>query len=177
MNKFKGRHFSIRFNHIDMKYYLLDLGNGFGTFYKMEYKMILKDGYLINIGNSYIVSNITGEGIVLVIYNESTDKGRYVFKKDDGVILLGRDEDCCDVVIKDGLLSRVHCSVWWDENEGKWMMLDGKEEKEGEKEQEKEGVKSSTNGTWVYVIEEKEITEGMIFKSNYNLFMCKYCDK
>ena len=32
----------------------------------------------------------------------------------------------------------------------------------------------STNGTWSYLIEETEIYDGMIFKGNQNLFMCKY---
>ena len=170
MNKFNGRHFSIRFNHNDAKFYLLDLGNGFGTFYKLEQRTTLKDGYLINIGNSYIVSNITnGNGIVLVVYNEHTDKKRYVFTKDDGYICIGRDEEWNDVAIKDGLLSRVHCTIWWDESVGKWMVLDGKVS-----ERATTTTTTSTNGTWMYVIEEKEITEGMIFKSNYNLYMCKY---
>ena len=175
MNKFNGRHFSIRFNHNDTRFYLIDLGNGFGTFYKLEQRTVLKDGYLINIGNSYIVSNITnGNGIVLVVYNEYTDKKRYVFTKDDGFICIGRDEEWNDVAIKDGLLSRVHCTVWWDEEVGKWMVSDGKVEDKGVTVGMKGGV-ASTNGTWMYVIEEKEITEGMIFKSNYNLYMCKYC--
>jgi pSer/pThr/pTyr-binding forkhead associated (FHA) protein len=174
MNKFNGRHFSIRFNHNDSRFYLIDLGNGFGTFYKLEQRTLLKDGYLINIGNSYIVSNITnGNGIVLVVYNEYTDKKRYVFTKDDGYICIGRDEEWNDVAIKDGLLSRVHCTVWWDEEVGKWMVSDGKVEERAGTVTTKGGV-ASTNGTWMYVIEEKEITEGMIFKSNHNLFECKY---
>ncbi len=38
-----------------MKYYLKDLGNGFGTFMKIQSETILKDNSLINIGDSYLV--------------------------------------------------------------------------------------------------------------------------
>ena len=102
MNKFNGRHFSIRFNDRDAKFYLLDLGNGFGTFYKLAQRAALKDGCLINIGNSYIVSNITsGNDIALVVYNDNSDRKRYVFSKDSGHICIGRDEEWNDVAIKD----------------------------------------------------------------------------
>ena len=36
-----------------MKYYIIDLGFGFGTFMKIGTE--IKDNYLINLGNSYIV--------------------------------------------------------------------------------------------------------------------------
>ena len=35
-------------------------------------------------------------------------------------------------------------------------------------------VTISTNGTWLMVYEDTEINDGMIFKSNQNLFKCKY---
>lgn len=63
--------------------------------------------------------------------------------------------------------------MWWDDAVEKWMVMDGKA---AESVSQGESGAASTNGTWMYVIEEKEITEGMIFKSNYNLYMCKYCD-
>ena len=39
----------------NMKYYIKDLGCGYGTFKKISKETKLKDSYLINIGNSYIV--------------------------------------------------------------------------------------------------------------------------
>jgi len=38
-----------------MKYYLKDLGNGFGTFIKIQSETLLRDNSLINIGDSYLV--------------------------------------------------------------------------------------------------------------------------
>jgi hypothetical protein len=38
-----------------MKYYIKDLGNGFGTFVKIQSESLLKDNSLINIGDSYLV--------------------------------------------------------------------------------------------------------------------------
>ena len=34
--------------------------------------------------------------------------------------------------------------------------------------------KKSTNGTWLYAFEDVNIEEGMIFKSNHNLFICSF---
>lgn len=53
--KYIGRHFQIHFNTETMKYYIKDLGNGFGTFIKLQSDCLLKDNSLINIGDSYIV--------------------------------------------------------------------------------------------------------------------------
>jgi hypothetical protein len=41
-----------------MKYYLKDMGFGFGTFIKIQSETILKDNSLINIGDSYIVCTL-----------------------------------------------------------------------------------------------------------------------
>ena len=54
-NSLIGRHFRIRFDIGTMKYYIKDLGLGFGTFKKIVKKAKIKDTYLINIGNSYVV--------------------------------------------------------------------------------------------------------------------------
>jgi hypothetical protein len=53
-----GRHFQIGFNPEFLKYYLKDLGNGFGTFVKIQSETILRDNSLINIGDSYIVCTL-----------------------------------------------------------------------------------------------------------------------
>jgi hypothetical protein len=54
-NRYIGRHFQICFNPEVMKYYIKDLGNGFGTFVKIQSDSLLKDNSLINIGDSYLV--------------------------------------------------------------------------------------------------------------------------
>lgn len=56
--RYIGRHFQIYYNPDFMKYYLKDLGNGFGTFIKLQTENLLKDNSLINIGDSYIVCTL-----------------------------------------------------------------------------------------------------------------------
>ena len=68
-NNIIGRHFRIRFDINTMKYYIKDLGCGFGTFKKIIKKAKIKDSYLLNIGNSYIVCTFG----VDEYYPEATD--------------------------------------------------------------------------------------------------------
>ena len=53
--QFIGKHFQIRFDNETKKYYIKDLGNGFGTFIKLINEEKIKDNLLINIGETYIV--------------------------------------------------------------------------------------------------------------------------
>lgn len=168
ISKYIGIHFQIAFNRNDKKYYIVDLGKGFGTFMKLQNELLLKDNHLINIGNSYIVfsfeDNPNTQNLILKIYNDD--------KRYDPILLeecqlerkyhVGRDSNC-DVVIEDNLLSRIHCTIIYRKN--RWSIMDGK----GNLKED-----GSTNGTWSYLIEETEIYDGMIFKGNQNLFMCKY---
>ena len=54
-SRFIGKHFQIKFNTNDMKYYLKDLGHGFGTFIKVITWTRIINNMLINIGENYIV--------------------------------------------------------------------------------------------------------------------------
>jgi hypothetical protein len=40
------------------KYFILDLGNGFGTFIKLQSEIILRNNSLISLGESYLVCTI-----------------------------------------------------------------------------------------------------------------------
>jgi hypothetical protein len=46
--------------------------------------------------------------------------------------------------------------------EGKWKIIDG------------DGIKGSTNGTWVYANEPVKMFDGMLFKAGKLLFKAKY---
>ena len=52
----KGQQFYIRYDPSSGTYMLKDLGRGFGVFVKLLDPIIIRDGFLINIGESYIVS-------------------------------------------------------------------------------------------------------------------------
>lgn len=56
-----GRHFQIWYRLSDDKYYIRDLGKGFGAFMKIPSEFYLKSDVLINIGDSYIVVCIGDE--------------------------------------------------------------------------------------------------------------------
>lgn len=53
-----GRHFQIKFNLAEEKYFIRDLGKGFGAFMKVINCEPLKSDSLINIGDTYIVVSI-----------------------------------------------------------------------------------------------------------------------
>ena len=55
---FNGKHFMIKFNPDDLKYYIKDLGRGFGTFVKIQEWIELKNNLLLNIGENYIVFSL-----------------------------------------------------------------------------------------------------------------------
>ena len=47
--------FRIYYNNEKKIYYLLDMGVGYGTFYKIEEETVIKENSIINIGESYLV--------------------------------------------------------------------------------------------------------------------------
>lgn len=182
--KYLGKHFYIRFDPKERKYFIKDLGFGFGTFSKIIKHIKIKDNYLINLGNTFLVFMFGGEEMISVEDNsvDSVDNKTLNVRVFSGngksepksfnpnikkVAYIGRDPSLCDICIDDNLLSRVHCTLLYTEECG-WVLRDGKKENVND-----EG-KSSTNGTWIYLMEESEVVDGMIFKGNQNLFECKY---
>ena len=178
-NNLLGRHFRIRFDINTMKYYIKDLGRGFGTFKKIINKAKIKDSYLLNIGNSYIVCTFgvdeyyqEGMGIEdgdktlnIKVFSEIPQTEPHFFNpKQFKRVYIGRDISC-NIIVDDSLLSRVHCTIEYNDEEG-WVIYDGKI---GDDESKN---KQSTNGTWLYLIEEIPIEEGLIFKNNKNAFEC-----
>ena len=180
-NNIIGRHFRIRFDINSMKYYIKDLGLGYGTFKKIVKKAKIKDTYLINIGNSYIVctfgvdeyypegkGNLVDNGdktLNIRVFSDLPQTEPYFFNpKQFKRIYIGRDISC-NIIVDDSLLSRVHCTIDYSEEEG-WVIYDGRIDEDENKN------KPSTNGTWLFLIEESEIYDGLIFKNNKNAFEC-----
>ena len=177
--KFIGKHFQIKFNPYNLKYYILDLGCGFGTFKKLINDTIITDNFLINIGNSYIVftyderNNNNEEKDILKILRlkifSGTLRSEQVLINPlvQNKIFIGRDSNNY-IIIQDNLLSKIHCTVYFKDNL-EWVIQDGYVN-------ELNIIKPSTNGTWLMLNVETEIKNEMIFKSNQNLFKCKYVD-
>ena len=184
--KFIGKHFQIRYDIYEKAYYLKDLGFGFGTFIKLTKNIKLKDNFLINIGETYIVFSLNQNFEDNENENQNETESRTEIRKNfinikvfsgdekcdnynfdyfsNPTILIGRNA-FCDIIIEDKMLSRVHCSVFFvdseNEDEKGWYLKDGNL-----------NGKKSTNDTWFYSAEETLIEDNMIFKTNHNLFKC-----
>lgn len=167
--QFIGKHFQIRFDNNTKKYYIKDLGNGFGTFIKLINEEKIKDNLLINIGETYIVFSFNDSNeneITIKLFTGEEQRNSYSFNCDNQkCIIIGRDSSTCDIIIDDKMLSRVHCCINYKEKDNKkgWYIKDGNLQ-----------GKKSTNDTWFYSAEETLIYDQMIFKTNHNLFKCIY---
>ena len=73
-DKYYGRHFQIKFNPYDMQYYLKDLGHGYGTFIKIMDWLEIKNNFLLNIGENYLVFTTGNE-------NDNDVNENYIIKK------------------------------------------------------------------------------------------------
>ena len=161
--RYIGRHFKIEYYSNVNKYYIQDLGFGFGTFIKIIDELKIKDNYLVNIGETYLVFTIDENNkINIKVFSGNEKYEPFSFNYDIlEPIYIGRDCDCI-ISIEDKRLSRIHCTLNYNNEYKYWFLKDGG----------KNGF--STNGTWLYAAEEYEIYDGMIFKTNHNLFKCKY---
>jgi pSer/pThr/pTyr-binding forkhead associated (FHA) protein len=166
--KFIGIHFMIRYDENKCKYYIKDLGSGYGTFIKLINPLKITNNLLINIGESFIVFNLDDDNknisLKLFTGDEQSETYEYTFNKK--TITIGRDKDS-DVFIDDKLLSRKQCYIYYQEDENDdnnnytWFINDGDI-----------NGKKSTNDTWIYSIKDTLIYDQMIFKTNHNLFRC-----
>ena len=163
--QFIGKHFQIRFDNNLKKFFIKDLGCGFGTFIKLINEIKIKENMLINIGESYSVFSFSDKEkkneIIIKLFTGDEQISTFKFNcENQNCILIGRDSLLCDITVEDKMLSRVHCCLFYKNDDG-WYIKDGNLE-----------GKSSTNNTWVYSSEENEIYDQMIFKTNHNLFKC-----
>jgi hypothetical protein len=182
-DRFLGKYFQIRFEPFDYKYYIKDLGKGYGSFIKLNNESVeIKNNTIFNIGENYLLfkigeflnndfninNNNNSESIENIetnlniqIFESNGKKKVYNFSSNKSPIIIGRSIET-DIFLDDKLLSRKHCFCEFKNN--KWFINDGKKENEI--------IYSSTNGTWIYVSEEMEIKNNMIFKANHFIFWC-----
>ena len=177
-----------------MNYYLKDLGRGFGTFIKINTWTLIKNNFLLNMGENYIVFSIGNDKTNQSEINNSIDKPNnsvnskdasnaneanilnvkifsgnirhdiLQFSPSKSPFTIGRSTEC-DIPIDDGMLSRVHSTVQY--KDGNWYIIDGQIQDNG-------GNKKSTNGTWIYALEDIQINDQTTFKANHNLFICTF---
>ena len=163
-------HLVIRYNPLSRSYCLKDLGEGTGTFVRLDNPLMLKNGYIISFGDSHMVVQLQGEADANILNSNLTVRFLdgpkidqiYSFTPEEGPIQIGRMVDC-RIRFDDNSLSRYQCTIRF-ENE-KWVLRDG------------DGKKSSTNGTWLFADEYFDIYEDLVFKAGQTLFQAKVINK
>jgi pSer/pThr/pTyr-binding forkhead associated (FHA) protein len=162
-----SRHMIIKYNMDDRRYYMRDLGDGSGTFVRLDQPLELRNGFIISFGYSHMAVNVYGESAgrgsggsdrisLKFIDGPKTDQ-TFEFTADQK-IEIGRMPQC-DIRFDDTQLSRLHCFI--ANHEGRWILTDG------------DGRKQSTNGTWLFVDELFPIYDQMVFKAGQTLFQAQ----
>ncbi|CAG9313681.1 unnamed protein product [Blepharisma stoltei] len=163
----RGRNFVIFYKIDKDSYWIRDLAKGFGVFVKLDYALILKNNMLINIGESFIVINLLKQNtehsvrLILKVYGGNVAGEIKSYREIDSIIRIGRHMSC-NLKIDDPLLSKIQCTIYYNPISG-WTLGDG----------DIDTQRSSTNGTWLYLNEDFEIYNGMVFKSHQTLFEVK----
>ena len=150
------QHLLIKFVPSTNKYTITDLGDGTGTFVKICTELLLKDGFIISFGNSHMKVMAVEPKLILKFLEGPKAEEEFIFTQQDEQVIIGRMNDC-RIKFEDTNLSRYQCNIKFQENRG-WLLKDGANNK------------SSTNGTWIYVEEEFEISDKMMFKAGKTLF-------
>jgi len=179
----KGRHFLIEYSLEKNIYIIKDLGVGYGTFVRLDYTLNLKDNMLINIGQIYVLIHISNffeyndsqnnnsnnnnslnsqkpNQLKLIIYGINYNEETFYYKPINNNITIGRYQ-LANIHLNDKLLSQIHCTINYSEKEG-WLLTDGQINK------------PSTNGTWLYINDEYNIYDKMIFKTGQIMFQATY---
>ncbi|OMJ89731.1 hypothetical protein SteCoe_8096 [Stentor coeruleus] len=165
-NKFRGPHFMIYFDLTEHAYFLHDFPIGFGTFIKITEIYTLENDSLLSIGETFILVNIlyknnedTFPKLRLKIFRTGALTEVYSFHAQEFYmcrILIGRSKKC-NVVIDDGMISKIHANVVFN-NQKKWIIEDGT------------GDECSLNGMWVFANQDFRIVENMEFKACESFF-------
>lgn len=156
------QHLLIKFNPSTSKYMISDLGDGTGTFVKVGTELALREGFIVSFGNSHMKIlnagslNSLDKKIVIKFLEGPKINEEYCFQPNDDTILIGRMADC-RIRFDDSNLSRYQCNVSYHQEKG-WILKDGI------------GDKKSTNGTWLFVENEFEIYDKLVFKAGKTLF-------
>jgi hypothetical protein len=158
------RHFMISFQASGCKYYISDLGDGTGTFIKVTTELVLKEGYIISFGSSHMKVISIGNGpldkkIAVKFLEGPKVNEDFCFQPSDDTVLIGRMADC-RIQFDDSNLSRYQCNIAYDHSKG-WVLRDGITQKK------------STNGTWLYVEDEFEMYDELVFKAGKTLFKAR----
>ena len=187
-----GRFFKIHYIIKYNEYIIKDLGNGLGTFIKIQDSINIRNNSMINIGDSYLIfnfidskeenkekenGNVNVNGInkklKIKIFDSKNNNETKEFIFDNNSknkIHIGRKNHGNDIELNDHLSSKINCVIQYNDDNG-WIIKDGNEVilKNGDIKRN-----SSTNGTWFLANENIKIVNNLIFKSNFSIFKCNF---
>lgn len=157
--KHRGQHFCIFYDLNKDSYIIKDFSIGFGTFVKVSDMVIIKDNFLLFMGEHYLLFNLSEDERKLRIKLFGPPQNDKIYEYDseeytENCVKIGRG-GFCDIIIEDSLASKVQCCINFNQ---RWVLVDG------------DGERSSTNGVWLYLSEQLEIVHGMFFKANHTVF-------
>ncbi|CAG9325073.1 unnamed protein product [Blepharisma stoltei] len=153
------KHLVIKFIPNKGKYFISDLGEGTGTFVRIDAPLVLRDSYIISFGDSHMATQFVPNmpNKISLKFLEGPKQNEVItFTDAEGKILIGRMVDC-RIRFEDNSMSRYQCNIQYFPDRG-WALEDG------------DGNKKSTNGTWLFVEEDFEIYNAMVFKAGKSLF-------
>lgn len=152
-------HFVIEFNSMANQYMIKDQGDGTGTFVKLTFPHVLQSYHILSFGSTHmtvILSKTARKTRLSIKFIEGPKIGQtFTFDDPQEVIKIGRTPDCT-IQFDHTSLSRHQCVITY-KPEG-WTVQDG------------DGVKGSTNGTWLFIDDYFPMESGMVFKAGSTLF-------
>jgi len=120
-------HCAIEFNVQKRAYYLKDLGDGNGTFIKIEDNQAVSTGDIVHFGDSHarvmIQEQASGSSLTLQFYEGPLAEQECTFRQSQQPVSIGRMKTCA-LPIEDLKLSINHCFLTHSPLSG-WMMTDG----------------------------------------------------
>lgn len=138
--------------------YLKDLGEGAGTFIRVNGSCPLTSGCIVSFSDVHILVLLEGSTLLLTPLTGDKMGKESSFLPDSSPILVGRTPTCT-LQFPDKSLSRSQCSFAYDAQTASWRLFDGLN-----------SCKPSTNGTWVMNKEPTELAAGVVFKAGSSLF-------
>ena len=162
----KGKQiFLIYYDKIRTHYYISNLmkENKF-LYIKIYYEFILKNKQLYYFVFGKIISLITlkeNDDINITIYNKNSLNTEYTFHIENSPIIIGREK--CLIEINNNSISRIHCTIFYHENKGKWYLNDGNGK-----------GKHSTHGTWLIINENEFEINSSYDKYEIKLFSSSF---
>ncbi len=149
-------HFQIRYDELLGQYQVQDLGAEAGVCVRIDEAMLVEDEMTISFEDVVMELEVLDAKGISVHFIEGEKVGQSMqWRPQDSPIRFGRMADC-QVKFEDAGLSRCQCRLFY--SNGNWKLQDG------------DGLKASTNGTWVMVQTCFPLGVKTVFKAGRMLF-------